>query len=246
MSVESYHLSVGTLDVAVVRKAVRNLHVGVYPPEGAVRVAAPVDMSRDAIRTAVLLRLGWIRRQVATFAAQRREPPRDFVSGETHWFMGRQYRLRVLEGRRARVRLDGGDYIELSAPDLADRDHLARTLDGWLRRELRARAEPLVDCWAARLDANRPILGIKRMRTRWGTCNSVAGRVWLNLALARVAPPAIEYVVAHEVAHLLVRNHGADFVALLDLHLPAWRAARDMLTEVPYPEMSEAGEIASA
>lgn len=234
MSTDAAQLSVGGFEVEVVRKPIKNLHLGVYPPHGRVRVAAPLEMGDEAVRLAVVTRLAWIKRQQAKFAAQPRQSERRYVSGETHFFLGQRYRLNLIEGARAgQVRVRNSKTIDLHVRNDSDLAIRERVFLDWYRRELRARARPLMEHWAAEYGIATPNWGIKRMKTKWGTCNIEARRVWLNLELIKKPPQCLEYVIVHELAHFFERNHTEQFVALLDRMLPHWRMVRDELNAEP-------------
>ena len=234
MSTEAQRLSVGGLRIDVIRKPIKNLHVGVYPPHGRVRVAAPLAVSDDAVRLAVVTRLPWIKRQRARFAGQSRQSERAYVSGETHYFMGRPYRLRLIEGAPAgRVHVRSSKALDLLVRTGSDRATRERVFLGWYREELRSLAAPMIEKWAAKLALPLPIWGIKRMKTKWGACNVDAGRIWLNLELVKKPLQSLEYVVAHELVHFLERQHSERFVALMDGALPNWRLLRDELNAGP-------------
>jgi predicted metal-dependent hydrolase len=222
------------LPVRVVRKAIKHLHIGVYPPDGQVRVAAPNRMPDSAVRLAVMGRLGWIRRHRERFASQPRQSAREMVSGESHYYLGRRYNLRVLEnGRVGRVVLHGNGKMDLLAPGGASAEYRTRVLQRWYRSRLRELVPPIVAQWEEKLGAQVSHVGIKRMKTKWGSCNSPARRIWLNLELAKKPIRCLEYVVVHEMAHLLERRHGDRFVAVLDEHMPRWRQYRDELNSMP-------------
>lgn len=240
MAIETRTLSVGGLSIDLVRKSIKNLHLAVYPPDGRIRVAAPWHVSEDAIRLAVATRVAWINRQRRNFKAQDRQAERRYVSGETHYFLGRGYRLQVTsEGASYRVRLGGSNRIELLVPADADRDAREQVMLRWHRRELRKRAEAEAAKWAARLGIEPPVVGIKQMRTKWGTSNAAARRIWLNLELAQKPPRCIAYVVLHELVHFEHRKHGDQFVAKLEKHMPAWRAIRSELNRLPLSSMPQ-------
>lgn len=234
MAIETRTLSVGGLTIDLVRKSIKNLHLAVYPPDGRIRVAAPWHVSEDAIRLAVATRVAWINRQRRNFKAQDRQAERRYVSGETHYFLGRGYRLQVTsEGASYRVRLGGSNRIELLVPANADRDARERVMLRWHRRELRKRAEAEAAKWATRLGIEPPVVGIKQMRTKWGTSNAAARRIWLNLELAQKPPRCIAYIVLHELVHFEHRKHGDEFVAKLERFMPNWRSIRDELNKLP-------------
>lgn len=234
MATEARTLTIGGMPVDLVRKEIKNLHLAVYPPDGRVRVAAPCHLSEDAIRLAVATRVAWINRQRRRFLAQERQSKRAFVSGETHYFLGRGYRLIVDRGGQSyRVMLVGSNRLEFRVPAMADRDACDRALGRWYRRELRCRAIAATNRWAERLGIEPPTVGIKRMRTKWGTCSVSGGRIWLNLELAKKPPHCIEYIVLHELVHFQHRNHGEAFVQAMSGLMPHWRSVREELNRLP-------------
>lgn len=234
MSTEARHLHIGGLQVELVCKDIRNLHVGVYPPAGRVRVAAPLAVSDDAVRLAVIGRLGWIRRQQAKFQAQPRQSAREMVRGESHYYLGRRYRL-VLEETRARqtVCLHGSTRLVLHAHPGADAAARWRVLERWYRARLHELLAPRVAQWSAALGVAPPPWRVRWMKTKWGSCNPQAPRLWFNLGLVKTPPDCIEYVVAHELLHLIEKTHGQRFIDLLDAKLPDWRERRARLNALP-------------
>ena len=220
--------------VAVFRKRIRHLHIGVYPPAGRVRVAAPLAVSDSAIRLAVISKLGWIRRHRERFAAQPRQSPRLIVSGESHYYLGRRYRLRVIENSRGgRVVLRQAGVMELHVPTQAGTAQRTALLHEWYRRRLRDIVPSLQCKWEERLGVQVSQVGIKRMKTKWGSCNRDARRVWLNLELAKKPMRCLDYILLHETAHLRERRHNDRFAAILDEHMPNWRQYRDELNISP-------------
>ncbi len=226
-------MRIGGVVVSVVRKRIKNLHLGVYPPNGRVRVAVPMGVSDDAVRLAVVDRLAWIRRQQARFAAQPRQSVREMISGESHYFLGRRYRLRVVEGVGAGAASCQGSMIELRVPRGADAARRERVLHEWYRRQLKALLPALLASWEEKLGVQTRDWGVKKMKTRWGSCNPRARRIWLNLELAKKPVHCLEYVLVHELAHLVERGHGERFLAIMDRHLPQWRVYRQELNSAP-------------
>jgi hypothetical protein len=227
-------MKVGGVAVAVVRKAIKNLHLGVYPPHGRVRVAAPREMSDDAIRLAVVSKLGWIKRQRTRFEAQPRQSVREMVNGESHYVLGRRFRLRVVDHDGVeRVTLRGKTVLELCVRPKSTAEHREHVLHLWYRRQLRDLIPPLVEKWAAELGIEAPALGVKKMKTKWGSCSRAARRIWLNTELAKKPHRCLEYIVLHELVHLIERNHQAGFTALMDKHMPMWRHVRVELNRGP-------------
>lgn len=225
---------VADLDVEVVRKEIKHLHLGVYPPRGRVRVAAPLRYDDEAVRLAVVSRLGWIRRQRARFAGQERQSEREMVAGESHYVRGRRYRLAVIEhDGPPRVSLLNDRVLELRVRPGADREKREALLAEWYRRRLRARVPALIAKWEPVVGVQVADWRIRRMRTRWGSCNAAAGRIWLNLELAKKPASCLEYIVVHEMVHLLERRHNDRFRACLDRVMPGWRIHRDALNQAP-------------
>ncbi|MGJ8624009.1 MAG: M48 family metallopeptidase [Yoonia sp.] len=229
MSTEQLHLA--GIDIEVVHKSIKNLHIGVYPPDGRVRVAAPPSMSSDAVRVAILTKLPWIEKRRRDFLQQPRENTRAYVSGETHWHLGRPLRLRVETVARGRpgIQVEGNDALRMRLRPDASFEDRERMVFKWYRDELRNRGRNALERWANALDVPQPEFGIKRMRTKWGSCNPDTGRVWLNLSLAKKPLQSIEYVALHEMAHFISRRHDDAFIAVLDRLMPSWRKVRSEL-----------------
>ncbi len=227
-------MMVSGVRVDVVRKAIKNLHIGVYPPNGRVRVAAPLAVNDDAVRLAVVTRLGWIKRQKAKFEEQTRQSERGYVSGESHYFLGQRYRLRVTEATGAgRVYIRNGNMMELQIRPGTDQVGRERVMLTWYRQQLRERAAQMIATWAETMALTPPAWGIKRMKTKWGTCNIEAQRIWLNLELIKKPAHCLDYIIVHELAHFRERNHTERFVQLMDLYFPRWAAARAELNAEP-------------
>ncbi len=234
MTTEIHHLTVSGIKVEVVRKDIKNLHLGVYPPHGRVRVAAPLVVGDEAVRLAVIDKLGWIRRQKAKFAEQPRQSPREMVNGESHYFLGQRYRLRVHEqDAPARVAVRGIASLDLFVRPGTTADQREAVLLRWHREQLKTLIPPLLEKWQPILGVQVADWGIKKMKTKWGSCNPASRRVWFNLELAKKPAQCLEYIVVHELVHLLERHHNERFMALLETHLPQWRQYRAMLSQAP-------------
>lgn len=220
--------------VEIVRKKIKNLHVGVYPPHGRIRVAAPLSISLEAVKLAVSTRLSWIRRKQVEFKRQDREAPRRFVSGETHYVFGKPYRLLVRRSDgRAKVELGPGNRLILTVSANATLEDKERRIAGWQRDQLRQRIPARVDEWANRLNVGTPSWRIKRMKTLWGSCNPEKGLIWINLELSKKPLACLDYVVLHEMAHFISPRHDDLFVSALDRMMPNWRQIRSDLNALP-------------
>jgi len=225
---------VSNIVVDVVRKNIKNLHLAVYPPNGRVRVAVPLRMNNDAVRLAIITRLAWIKRHQTKFAAQERQSAREFVTGESHYFQGRRYRLNVVYHNSApRVTIRGNTVIELYVREGSDRSRRQRVLIEWYRGQLKEQIPLLVEKWQPILKVSIAEWGVKQMKTKWGTCKVKAHRIWLNLELAKKPVNCLEYIVVHEMLHLLERNHSDRFKALMDKFMPLWRSYREELNKMP-------------
>lgn len=234
MNTEAHRITVSGITVEVVRKDIKNLHLGVYPPHGRVRVAAPLVLKDEAIRLAVIDKLGWIKRQRKKFADQPRQSQREMVNGESHYFMGRRYRLRVHQQEGpARVAIRGIASLDLFVRPGSSAEQRHKVLQHWYRQQLKALIPPLLEKWQPVLGVEVADWGVKTMKTKWGSCNSKARRIWLNLELAKKPVSCLEYILAHEMVHLLERHHNDNFTKLLSKAMPKWRAFRDELNRAP-------------
>lgn len=226
---------IGDIDVEIVRKKIKNLHIGCYPPEGRVRVAVPEHLSDDAIRLAVLTRMPWIRRKQAHFLKQERQPPRRYVFGETHYLFGRPVRLEVQEWNKKvhRFARQGSDRLRVNVPEGSDPERLRRWMEAWMKAELRRWSAPRVEYWSARMDAWPRKWGIRLMKTKWRSCNANKRIIWLNSELAKKLERTIDYVIVHELAHLVSPKHDRKFTDVMDWELQRWRNIRQELNELP-------------
>ncbi|TQI75334.1 hypothetical protein FHT98_3115 [Bosea sp. AK1] len=229
------HHTIGRLDVEVHWKGIKNLHVGVYPPDGRVRVAAPMAVSLGAIKLAVLTRMAWVRRQQAKFAAQERQSVRHYQSGETHFLWGRPLRLDVVEWDKAiyRISVQRSERLCFQVPCESSSGQRAAWMGNWRRSQLRKVAAPKVAKWSEILGVTPRKWGIREMRTKWGSCNSRKSIVWLNSELSKKPVRSVDYVILHELAHLISERHDDRFLAVLDEHMPRWKSIRAELNALP-------------
>lgn len=230
---ERGYLTVGGIGVDIVYKDVKNLHIGVYPPIGRVRVAAPRHLNDEQIRLAVIQRLPWIKRNQQRLRDAERQTEREMVNGESHFLWGRRLRLDVTpHSGRAGVHVSG-DRLLLRIPESADAGARRAALDRFYRRQLQAEIESLVRKWEPLIGRDVEGWTVRRMKTKWASCNPRSARLWFNLELAKKPTRCVEYLVVHEMVHLLERGHGERFIALMDKFLPDWRQRRDELDAAP-------------
>lgn len=231
MSTANAYLTVAGLGVDIVYKDIKNLHISVYPPIGRVRVAAPHRLDEEAIRLAIVQRLPWIKRQREQLQNADRQTERRMASGETHYIWGKRYRLNADDGRPRVV--PKGKTLWLTAPAGLDDEQKRQILDRWYRRQIKAALPPLLEKWQQVIGQEASKVVVRRMKTKWGTCQQASRSIWINPELAKKNPRCLEYIVVHELTHLLERTHNERFVELMDKHLPDWRARRDELNEAP-------------
>jgi predicted metal-dependent hydrolase len=230
MRSRSHSLHVQEIPVEVVRKRIKHVYVRVSRETGAVRVSAPARAADAVVRSVVESKLAWIREKRREAAARPPVPSLDFVSGEIHWVWGRPHQLDVIEASgRTGVRVDADDRIVLRAAPGASVAARRDLLDAWYRESMRVRIPELVARWEPAVGRSVAHWGVRKMKTRWGSCNPVTRRISLSLELAKRSPACLEYVVLHEMAHLIEANHGPRFYALMDRLMPAWRGHRDAL-----------------
>lgn len=214
-------------------KNIKNIYLRVYPPSGRVHISAPIRTDLDTIRIFALSKLKWIKRQQAKFRNQEREVPREYKSGEGCYYNGQRYLLEVVEVDVApRVDLTPDTLILYVRPNTPVEKRQA-IIDEWYRAQLKMVLPALIERWEKILNVEVNQFAIKKMKSKWGSCNIPARRIWLNLELAKNPPECLEYVVVHEMVHLLEKNHNKEFYAYMDQYLPRWRAYKDELDRLP-------------
>ncbi|NBC01957.1 MAG: DUF45 domain-containing protein [Bacteroidetes bacterium] len=227
-------MEVSGIPVDVVRKDIKNVHLSVYPPDGKVRLAVPLHIDDDAARLAIVDRLAWIRRQQKELAEQPRQSKREMVTGESHYVWGQRCLLSVIAHTGpSRVARSGPRQLDLYVRPDADADRRRAVLSDWYRAQVKERVPGLIAEWAPKLGVDVTDWGVRSMKTKWGSCNTDARRIWVNLELAKKPPACLEYIVVHEMVHLLERRHTDRFRALMSRHLPNWRLRRDRLNAAP-------------
>jgi predicted metal-dependent hydrolase len=231
MSSETIEL--GGVSVEVTRKAVKHVHLAVHPPQGRVTLVAPEGTRLEVARAYAISKLGWIRSQREQFQAQAREMPREYLTRESHYVWGRRYLLEVVErDGKPSVRMDH-KHIELSVRPGSDAARRAEVMHEWHKGLLHEVVPPLIRKWEGRLGVVVSAYFLQRMKTKWGGCKPEEGHIRLNTELVKKPRELLDYVILHEMAHLIEPNHGPRFVAILDEHCPHWRLRRDELNALP-------------
>ena len=226
-------IELGNISIDVVKKEIKNIHLSVLPPLGKVRVSAPSKMNLDTIRVFTISKLRWIRKQQKQFAEQKRETKRRYVSGESHYLKGERYLLKVIERKgKQEVKLKFNK-IELYVLPNATVESKERIMEKWYRSILSEYIEVFVDKWEKKIGVNCLNSKIRKMRTLWGSCNKDKQTITLNLELSKKPIECLEYIVVHELIHLIEYSHNQRFISLMDKHMSDWRSRRDLLNRLP-------------
>ncbi len=237
-----YQLEISDITIDVVWKKIKNIHLSVYPPTGRVRLAAPLSTTEETLRLFAISKLGWIRRNQRQLEAQARQSPRTFVDRESHYFEGRRYLLRVTEHEGSpKIEIKTKTHIDLFVRPNTSVEQRQRILNEWYRKHLKAQIPALVAKWEDLLGVTVDEWGIKQMKTKWGTCNIEEKRIWLNLELAKKPLHCLEYIVVHEMVHLLERYHNDRFRYYMDRFMPKWKVYKEELNQLPVSYSEWAG-----
>ncbi|MBF0103096.1 MAG: M48 family metallopeptidase [Desulfobacterales bacterium] len=226
-------INLGNITVDVELKDIKNILLSVYPPSGKVRIAAPLRFDMETIRMYAISKLGWIRKQQEKIQSQIREAPREYISRESHFFLGKRYLLKV-------IKTESKKHVEIKHNNIILHIHAVTTdeqkqiiLQEWYREQLKKLIPKYISKWEDIMQVKVSEFGIKKMKTKWGTCNREANRIWINLELAKKPVECLEYIVVHEMVHLLERNHNNNFVTYMDKFLPQWRHLKEELNRLP-------------
>ena len=226
-------IQLGDIPVDVIRKDIRNVHLSVHPPTGRVRIAAPERMSLDTVRVFAIAKVPWIRKQQRKLREQERETPREYIDRESHYVWGRRYLLKVVEADRPpAVELNHWRMILRVRPGTTKAKRRA-IVEEWHRELIRKAVPPLIEKWQRLMGIRVKQFFVQRMKTKWGSCNDRGGSIRLNTDLARKPMECLEYIVVHEMVHLLEPTHNARFMALIDEFMPKWQFHRDVLNRLP-------------
>jgi predicted metal-dependent hydrolase len=231
-------INLGGIPVEVVKKDIKNVHLSVYPPTGKVRISAPLRMNLDTIRVFAISKLGWIRQQQTKIQDQEREPPREYLDRESHYVWGKRYLLKVIEKHAApAVELRHSQLVLQVRPATGEEKKQA-ILDEWYRAQLKAAVPPLITKWEPLMHVRVERFFVQRMKTKWGSCSAASAGIRLNTDLARKPRECLEYIVVHEMIHLLEPTHNSRFVAFMDMFMPTWRSHRQALNRLPVRHQS--------
>lgn len=225
-------LELGGLQIPITRKAIKHIHIAVYPPDGHVAVSAPLDKQREIIRAFVLAKLSWIKARQAEFAAQLRQAPLDYITRESHYLWGRRYLLVVQYGSHPKVELLPKKIVLTVKPGASPKER-EKLMEAWQRSLLKAELALLIPKWESILGVAVHACFVQKLKTKWGSCTPAKGYVRFNINLAKKPKDLLEYVVIHELCHLLEPKHSEKFYTLLSRHCPNWQHARETLNALP-------------
>lgn len=227
------HFQLGDNNVEVVLKDIKNIHLSVYPPNGRIKIAAPLRMDLETIKIYTISKLSWIKQQQKKLLSQPRESIREYITQESHYYLGKRYLLKIVEvDAKPKVILKHKHIILYIRPN-TNTEKRKEILENWYREKLKEHTADFIKKWEPTMQVTVNEFGIKKMKTKWGTCNIEAKRIWLNLELAKKPLNCIEYIVIHEMVHLLERNHNQRFIAFMNNFLPFWKEIRKELNQLP-------------
>jgi len=226
-------IKLGPIAVDVVLKDIKNIHLSVYPPAGRVRISAPLRMDLDTIRVFAITKLGWIKSQQQKLREQERESPREYLDRESHYVWGKRYLLEVVESDQPpRVQLKHSK-LQLQVRLGSDEEKKQAIVAAWYRDQLRQAIPPLIAKWETTLGVKVERIFVQRMKTKWGSCSSARRNIRLNSELAKKPRECLEYLMVHEMVHLLEPTHNSHFTALMDQFMPKWKFYREILNRLP-------------
>ncbi|AJA67282.1 hypothetical protein SAMN04488018_11314 [Myroides marinus] len=225
-------IEIGEVEIEVTFKDIKNLHLSVHPPYGQVTISSPLFYDLEKVKIYAATKLGWIKKEQRKFLEQLREEPRVFKNQESHFFFGDRYLLKLEESTRNKVEI-AGKKIVLKSSDLNNVKQLQATLYAFYRKELRKYLEARIVYFSALMNIKSPSFKIRTMKTKWGSCATDQQRIWFNIELAKKPLDCIDYIVVHELIHLIERHHNKRFVLLMDQYYPSWRTQKKKLNELP-------------
>lgn len=225
-------IHIGSVEIDVTFKAIKNLHLSVHPPYGNVTISSPEKYDLEKVKIYAATKLSWIKKEKRKFIDQPREGEKLFITQESHQFLGNRFLLKVIESNRSKIALQHHT-LELFAPIDSSVDDKKKVLYKWYRKELRKTLDHLIDIHSQRMELSDFSYGIRVSKTKWGSCARQNRKLWFNIELAKKPIECIEYIVVHELVHLLERNHNKRFVLLMDQYLPNWRIQKKLLNELP-------------
>lgn len=234
MSTKEEQIKILDLTIDVIKKDIKNMHLSVYPPTGRVRIAAPKDLNDEAIRLYAIGKIRWIKKHQKEFESQLRESPREYITGESHYFDGKRYLLKVIERQgKHEIKIKNKTYLELYVKPNTTITAKEKVFNEWYRNHLKITIPEIIQYWEQKIGQKCNSWDVKKMRTKWGSCSIEKRKILLNLELAKKPRYCLEYVIVHELLHFLERNHNDNFKALLSKFMPNWKNYKRELNNLP-------------
>ncbi len=227
-------LKIGDLSIDLIRKDIKNMHLAVYPPTGRIRLAVPTATPEETIRLFAISKIAWLRKHQRNFLAQDRQAPRQYKERESHYFLGKRYLLRITEeDAPPKVIFKTKTYIDLYVRPESTTEQRQSIMNEWYRTELKKLIQPIIEKWEEQIGVTVTNWQVKQMKTKWGTCNIEKKRIWINLELAKKPLHCLEYIIVHEMIHLLERHHNDRFLTLMEKYMPQWKFYKEELNRLP-------------
>lgn len=227
-------LQVNNVDIDVVKKNIKNIHLAVYPPDARVKISAPLGYDDETIKLFAVSKWAWIKDNVEVIKKQTRIPEREYISGESHYLFGKRYMLKVVEGKKSSIEFEGVNKITMTTRKNSTIDLKKRIMDSWYREQLTDKLNVLIPQWEEKTGLKFSTWQIKKMKTRWGSCNVDKQSACFNLELAKKQTKEIEYVILHELSHLVEKTHNQKFVAHVESYMPNWKLYRKELNSLTF------------
>jgi len=234
MNIKTKKIRVSNLMIDTIKKDIKNIHLGVYPPDGRIRVAAPLKTSNETIRLLILSKKSWIRKQQKKLLNQERQSKREYVSGESHYLFGKRYRLNVIHtDKKPKIEIKKKTYIDFHVSQNLTTKQREKIFENFYRSKITKLVPILAKKWQKKIGVKVSEIKIRKMKTKWGTCNPVGKQIILNLELVKQPQHCIDYVIVHELAHLIEKNHSEKFIDIIEAVLPNWEITKDELNKGP-------------
>lgn len=226
-------LKFNDIEVELAFKNIKNIHLRVHPPLGKVTLSSPENISIEQLRVYVSTKLGWIRRERKKMISQKREPEYLYINNESHYFFGKRYLLKIIESKEKSKVVLRHSRIEIIVPKENDREFIKSKLYQWYRKQLHQFLNDKIEFYKEKINVYPKGFGIRKVKTKWGSCNDTAKTLWFNIELAKKPKDCIEYIVVHELVHLKERNHNKNFIILMNKYFPNWQLRKKELNELP-------------
>lgn len=226
-------LKFNDLEVELSFKDIKNVHLRVHPPFGRVTLSAPKDMNIEHLRVFVSTKLGWIRKEKKKFLSQQREPEYLYITNESHYFFGKRYLLKITPTDKKSEVILHHNKIEILISDINNKDLIKKKMYQWYRQQLKEFLSERIEYFKDKMNVSPESFGIRKVKTKWGSCNDVSKTIWFNIELVKKPKECIDYIVVHELVHLKERSHNKNFILLMNKYYPNWQLRKRQLNELP-------------